>query len=112
MARLLGIVETDELVDQALGMNPTECMLADPELARAVGDDHGIIQQTVMVDAAPKAALGGDLDGIGRDIEPIDSERTQMRQEGFAIGERLVVMRLELSDHRPSQRAPRSVGQF
>ena len=58
----LRIVEADELVDQALSMNSAQAVLADAELAGAVGDDDRIVEEAMAMDAAPKGALGRDLD--------------------------------------------------
>src|SRR5207253_6204273 len=48
-----------ELVNQALGMNPAQAMLADIELTGVVANDHGVGEEAVRLDAAPQRRLGG-----------------------------------------------------
>ena len=57
------------------------------------------------------AAFGRDLDGIGRDREPGQTERLEMRVPGRAIGEVLARMLSEQLDHRPCQVALVHVGE-
>ena len=56
MARLL-LGEGVELVHQPLGMDPTQGVPADIELAGIVADDHRVGEQAVRLDAAPQRAL-------------------------------------------------------
>src|SRR6266851_4689603 len=59
-----------ELVDEALGMDPAQAVLADIELTGVVtgpreGGDDGVGQKVMGFDAAPQGAFGGDRDRIG-----------------------------------------------
>ena len=76
-----------ELVNEALGMDPAQAVLADIELAGIVADDDGVGQKAVRLDAAPQRALGGDPDRIGIDLERRDAELLEMRAPGRSIGE-------------------------
>src|SRR2546427_6370131 len=64
-----------ELVNQALGMNPAQAVLADVELTGVIADNHGVREEAVRLDAAPQRPLGGDHDGVGIDLERRDAER-------------------------------------
>src|SRR5271163_614094 len=52
-----------ELVNQALGMNPAQAVLANIELPGIVADDYTVAQKAVGLDAAPQRAFGGDQHG-------------------------------------------------
>ena len=67
-----------ELVNQALGMNPAQTMLADIELTGVVADDHGVGEEAVCLDAAPQRRLGGDHRGVRIDLERRDAERFEV----------------------------------
>jgi hypothetical protein len=47
------VAEGVELMNEALGMNPAEGMLADPELSGIVADDDGVRDVAMRLDAAP-----------------------------------------------------------
>ena len=71
-----------QLMDELVGMHPAQGMVADPELAGTIGDDHGVTQQALIAQGAPESGLGGDLDRIGGDLERIEAEPVQMRVPG------------------------------
>ena len=100
-----------ELVDQALGMDPAQGVVADIELAGVVADDHGVGQEAVRLDAAPQRPLGGDQDRIGSDLEGGDAEPVEMCAPGRLIGEEPVRMFGQAGDHRCGERALAHVGQ-
>ena len=56
------VVEAVEFMHQTLGVDPTECMVIKAELAGAVGDDHGVLKETVVADAPKKGAFGCDFE--------------------------------------------------
>jgi hypothetical protein len=62
------IREGIELVNQALGMNPAQAMLADLELSGVVADDHALAQEAVVLNAAPQRTFGGDQHRVGIDL--------------------------------------------
>ena len=69
-ARLGGpllVGEGVELMDEALGMDPAQGVLADIELAGIVADDHRLGQQAMRLDGSPERALGGEAHRVGRD---------------------------------------------
>ena len=49
-------------------------MVIEAKLAGAVGDDHCVLKQAMGPDAAPKGALGGDLDRIRMNAGPCMGE--------------------------------------
>ena len=55
-------------------MDPAIRVVVEAELASAVGDDHGVLEEAVGLDASPKRALGGDLDWIGMNAGPCMGE--------------------------------------
>src|SRR5215831_16586586 len=67
LALIIG--EGIELVNEPLGMNPAQAMLADVELTGVVADDHAVGQEAMRFDAAPQGSLGGHHDGIGINLE-------------------------------------------
>ncbi len=66
-------------MDEPLGVNPAQRVLANVELTGAITDDHGLAQQAVRNDAAHERPFGGDLDRIGVDLEGGNAEPLQMR---------------------------------
>jgi hypothetical protein len=54
-----------ELVNQALGMNPAQAVLANIELPSIVADDYTVAQKAVGLDAAPQRTFGDDQHGSG-----------------------------------------------
>ena len=100
-----------ELVDQALGMDPTQAVLADVELAGVVADDHGVGEEAVRLDAAPQRRLGGDQHRVWIDLEGRDAERFEVGVPGVVIGEAAVGMLDQASDHWAGQCTLAHVGE-
>ena len=92
-----------QLVDQPLGMDPAERVLAEAELAGIVGDDHRPGQQAMRLDRAPERALGGDPHRVGGDRQAVDAEGGEVRLPGGLVGKDLRRMRRQEFDHRPGQ---------
>ena len=90
---LLGLdmrfAERIELMDKPLRMHPAERMLRDPELARAIGDDHRAVQEALLRNRSPKGAFRCDPDRIGLDLKAGEAEPFQIGHEGFAAGKAL-----------------------
>jgi hypothetical protein len=63
----LALVGRQQLVDKALGVHPTQGVLADAELPGVVGDDDGAREQAFSLERAPKRGFAGDANGIGLD---------------------------------------------
>src|ERR1700724_1048864 len=87
-ALLIG--EGIECVNETLGMNPAQAMLADIELTGGITDDHRVGQKAMRYDAAPQGSFGGNHDGIGMDLESQDAKPVEMRSPGCLIGENLM----------------------
>src|ERR1700694_4878550 len=87
LSSALLIGEGVELVNQALGMDPAQAVLADIELTGVVADDDGVGEQAMCLDAAPQGTVGGE-DRIRVDLERRDSEPFEMCGPGRTIGER------------------------
>src|SRR5271163_4698487 len=100
-----------ELVNQALGMNPAQAVLANIELPGIVADDYTVAQKAVGLDAAPQRAFGGDQHGVRIDLQGRDAELFQVRRPGLLIGEVTVGMFGEPGDHMASQRAFAHIGE-
>ena len=47
------VVGGDQLMDEPFGVDPAQRVRADAKLARVVGNNHGVRQQSLMVDRAP-----------------------------------------------------------
>ena len=107
----MGVGEGVELVDEALGMNPAQAVLAELELTGIVADDDRVGQQAVGLDAAPECGFSGDLHRIGGDLERGEAELFKMGLPCRAIGEVLVVVFGELADQRPGERAVAHIGE-
>src|SRR5215210_6493671 len=95
----------DQLMNQALGVNPAQGVGAQPELAGVVGHDHGAAQQPMMADRAPQRALGRDRDRWWGHAQGVDPERAQVCPPGRLVWEGLDRMRSERFDHRAGQLA-------
>src|SRR5208283_3783601 len=61
----LSVVGGNELVDEALGVNPTERVVADVELPGVVGQDDGVCEPVLGDDRTPQRAFAGQAHGIG-----------------------------------------------
>src|SRR6516225_3300504 len=97
------ICEGVELVNEALGMNPAQAMLANIELTGVVADDDSVGQKAVRLDAAPQGALGGDQDRIWLHFERCNAKPFEMRGPGRPIGEEPVRVFGQKGDHRPGE---------
>ena len=53
----LPVVGGDELVDETLGVNPAQRVVADAELPGVIGDDDGAAEQILGPDRAPQRRL-------------------------------------------------------
>src|SRR6266851_6683716 len=100
-----------ELVNEPLGMDPAQAVLADIELTGIITDDDGVGQKAVRLDAAPQGALGGDHDGIGIDRESRDAELVEMGSPGGLIGEGFVRVFGQAGDDRAGEGALAHIGQ-
>ena len=100
-----------ELVNQALGMNPAQAVLANIELPSIVADDYTVAQKAVGLDAAPQRTLGDDQHGVRIDLQGRDAEFFQVRRPGLLIGEVTVGMFGESGDHTAGQRAFAHIGE-
>src|SRR5271170_5616220 len=74
----LFVVGGDELMDQALGVDPAQRMVADAELAGVVGDDDGLADEARGLDCAPQPRFAGRSHRIGRHPEIGEAERAQV----------------------------------
>src|SRR5262249_11914446 len=98
-------------MNEPLGMNPAQAMLADVKLTGVVADNHGVGQEAMRLDAAPQRSLGGHHKGIGMALESRNAKPIEMRGPGSLIGEDPVGMFGEAGDHRPGERALAHIGQ-
>ena len=105
------ICEGVEPVDEPLGMDPAQAVLADIELTSVVADDDGVGREAMRLDPAPQGALGGDHNGIGINLESGDAELIEMGRPGGVIGEGLVPMFGQAGDHRTGESAVAHIGQ-
>ena len=62
------VSERLQFVHQALGVDPTESVLADVELPGVVADHHRLAEEPVCIDRPPQRPLGGDAYRIGRQV--------------------------------------------
>ena len=64
----LPVVGGNELVDEALGVNPTQSVVADAELPGVIGEDDGGGGQPILgADGAPERPFAGHAHRIGGD---------------------------------------------
>ncbi len=61
----LSVVGGDELVDEALGVDPAQRVVADAELAGVVGNDNRAGEQALGLDRAPQRRFAGEAHRIG-----------------------------------------------
>ena len=54
------IRECIQLVHQPFRMHPAQRVPADGELSGIVAQQHGVVQEAVLVNAAPLSSLGGN----------------------------------------------------
>jgi len=104
-------LNTAKFVNQALGMDPAQAVLADVELTGIIADNHGVGQKAMRLDAAPQRPLGGDQHRIGIDPKRRDAELFKVCVPSLLIGEVAVGVFGQASEHMGGQRAFTHVGQ-
>jgi hypothetical protein len=107
-----------QLVHQALGMDPTQSMLANVELSGIVTDHDGVADEPVCIYRAPQGAFGGGAHRIGSRSEPMPrkavsrlgghcrtgkAEPLKMARPGFLIGKLALLMRGQSLHQRSGQ---------
>ena len=97
-------------MDEALGVDPTERVIADAELAGVVGDDDGLSEQALGLDRAPQRRFAGRPHRIGRHPEIGDAERAQVLHPLLVRAERERSMAGELVDDVVRQISAAHVG--
>ncbi len=65
----------------------------------------------MRLDGAPQSAFGGDLHGIGIDLEGRGADLAQMSDPGPPIGESALFMFSQAGDDRSGERAGAHVGE-
>ncbi len=65
-------------MDEALGVDPAERVIAEAKLAGVVGNDDGLSEQALGLDCAPQRRFAGRPHRIGRHSEIGDAERAQV----------------------------------
>ena len=65
-------------MNEALGVNPTQRMVADAKLAGVVGDDDGLSEQALGFDRPRERRFAGHPHRIGRHPQVGDAERAQV----------------------------------
>ena len=83
----LPVVGGDELVDETLGVNPTQRVVADAELPRVIGEDDGAGEPILGAERAPQRAFAGHAHGIRGDPQLGQAERAHMRPPVGFTGE-------------------------
>ena len=83
---MLLVSERLQFVHQALGVDPTESVLADVELPRVVADHHRLAQEPMCIDRPPQRPLGGDAYRIRRHGQTGNAEALKMLRPGLLIG--------------------------
>ena len=78
----LVVGESVRLVHQPLGVHPAQRVPADVELSGVVAENHGLAQEFVRVDAAPRRALGDDPLRLRREAQRGQPEPVEMRLPG------------------------------
>lgn len=64
-------------------MNPAQGVVADPELAGIVGDDHGVAKKTVMANGTPDAGFREHTDRLP--VEDVDTLAGQVFEEWHLV---------------------------
>jgi len=80
------------------------------ELAGVVGEDDGVGQQAMRLDAAPQRPFGGDPDRIGGDGQRDNTEPVEMVQPSRLVHEMPLGMRGQPRDHGTRQRPLTHIG--
>src|ERR1700734_3990124 len=92
------IVGGNKLMDEALGVDPAERVIAEAELAGVVGDDDGMSEQALGLDGSPQRRFAGRPHRVGRRSEIGDAERAQVLHPLLVRAERQRSMAGELVD--------------
>ena len=100
----LPVVGGNGLVDEALGVNPAQRVIADVELPRVVGQDDGVSEPVLSGNCAPQRGFAGHAHRIGRDAQLGQAERGEM---GRPLG-----LGAEFEDVCAQQRVDDAVGQI
>jgi len=98
------VSERLQFVHQALGVDPTESVLADVELPRVVTDHHRLAQEPMGIDRPPQRPLGGYAHRIGRHGQIGNAEALKMPRPGFLIGKLPPLVRGQSLEQRSGQR--------
>src|ERR1700751_6188333 len=85
-------------MDAPFGVNPAQSVDAYAELAGVVGNDDGVLQQSLVAARAPQRAFASDQDGIGSDFQCVQAQRLQMPLPVLGAVEHAVFMVGELVD--------------
>src|SRR5579863_3530905 len=86
------IAERLQLVDKPLGVDPALRMIANSELARTIGNDHRVPEQTLVTYGTPERCFGGYLDRIGLDCKCVEAKCLEVPSPGVFISEALLWM--------------------
>src|SRR5690349_4218748 len=89
-----------QAVDQTLGVDPAQAVTEHVELTGPIADDNGVLEQTMVVEAASDRSLTGQSYRLGAG----DPERDQIVGPDVLIGKLSAVV-----SHQPLDQACRSV---
>src|SRR5579863_918616 len=107
------IAERLQLVDKPLGVDPALRMIANSELARTIGNDHRVPEQTLVTYGTPERCFGGYLDRIRLDCKCVEAKCLEVPSPGVFISEALLWMISQRSNrcrrHVHARRGGRSV---
>jgi hypothetical protein len=90
-------------VDETLGMDPAQGVLAEGELAGIVADDHRPGQQAMRLDRTPERTLGGEACWPEAALHAAEAEPLKVRLPGHLVREDALRMAIQAGDHRPGQ---------
>jgi hypothetical protein len=99
----LVVSERLQLVHQALGVNPTESVLADVELPCVVADHDRLAQEPMCIDRTPQRPLSGDTHRIRRHCQTGNAEVLKMPHPSLLIGKLPQLVRGQSLDERSRQ---------
>ncbi len=99
----LVVSERLQLVHQALGVNPTESVLADVELSRVVADHYRLAQEPMCIDRTPQRPLCGDAHRIRRHCQTGNAEALKMPHPSLLIGKLPPLVHGQSLDERSGQ---------
>ena len=101
----LMVCEGIQLVNEPLAMDPAQGMIANPELACAIGDDDHAIEQAQRRDPAPQGSLAGDPHRVGTDFKFGKPKLFKMRHPGIPAGKEAGLTSGQLLDEHGRQAA-------